>query len=239
MEKQIVMDSGNYVLAKGGQKLFLPSFSPWAVADALPPARKDKAPTELLLDRAWTDVLAPCHRQGISGVRPLGFHPLFNHIRLIEAPQSDWLIFPMERDPIYRQGEFPVPRKVLEHLREVDGSGASFDALYIAHELPKDLIKQGDETAVLKAIAPAPPRDVVELSAKLGRISVGTLLGAFSIPWMEVAKAGLSLGAVVATVPLLLLDPVIFGAITPRRPTRVGDPSFFFLLASWEWEVEG
>jgi hypothetical protein len=219
--------------------LFLPSFSPWTVADALPPALKDKAPTELLLDRAWSDVLAPCRRQGIPGVRPLGFHPLFNHIRLIEAPQSDWLIFPMGKDPIYRQGNFPVPRKVLKHLRSVDGSGANFDALYIAHELPKNLIKQSDETAILRAIAPAPPRDVAELSAKLGRISVGTLLGAFNIPWMEVAKTGLALGAVVATAPLLILDPVIFGAITLRRPARVGDPSFFFILASWEWETEG
>jgi hypothetical protein len=238
MEKQTVVDSDNNVLVKRGQKLFLPSFSPWAVADALPPARKDNASTELLLDMARNQVLAPCRRQGIQGVRPLGFHPLFNHIRLIEAPQSDWLIFPMEKDPLYRQGKFPVPRKVLKHLRAVDGSGASFDALYIAHELPKNLIKQGDETSVLKAIAPAPPRDVVQLSAKLGRISVGTLLGAFNIPWMDVAKTGLALGAIVAAAPLLILDPVIFGAITPRTPARVGDPSFFFLLASWEWETE-
>jgi hypothetical protein len=101
------------------------------------------------------------------------------------------------------------------------------------------LIKQGDETAVLKAIAPAPPRDVVELSAKLGRLSVGTLIGSFGIPWMQAAKAGLALGSAVAALPLILLDPVIFGVIAPRRPTRVGDPSFFFILASWEWELEG
>ncbi len=52
--------------------------------------------TSQLLDKAQTEVLDPCQRMGIVGVQSLGFHPLFDHIRLVEAKGSDWLIFPME-----------------------------------------------------------------------------------------------------------------------------------------------
>jgi len=232
--KKVATD--NRIISNSNQELFLPSFSPWTVSDAALPALRDRTPSELLLHRAWTEVLAPSQKQGISGIQPLGFHPIFDHIRMVEARDSDWLIFPMEKDPIYQSGKFPMPRRVLEHFRAVDASGASFDTLYVAHELPKDLLKQGDDAAVLRAIAPPPPEDVAQLSARLGRVSLGTLLGAFGIPWRQVAEAGLALGgAAVAAVSFLALDPIIFGVIAPRQPARVGDPAFFFVLASWRW----
>ena len=47
-----VTGTENRIISKSNQELFLPSFSPWAVADATPPALKDKTLPELLLDRA-------------------------------------------------------------------------------------------------------------------------------------------------------------------------------------------
>ena len=57
--------------------------------------------------------VAPWQRRGIAGVQSLGFHPLFDHIRLVEAKGSDWLIFPMEQDTICHSGQFPTPLGVL------------------------------------------------------------------------------------------------------------------------------
>lgn len=216
------------------QELFLPTFSPWVLPG---PANLAHTDTGQLLDKAQSEVLDPCQRRGIAGVQSLGFHPLFDHIRLVEARGSDWLIFPMDQDPIYRSGQFPTPRRVLQHLKSVDRAGAHFDSLYVAHEIPKGVAKRGKEAEVLRIIAPPPPSDIVQLSATLGRVSMGSLLAAFPASALANAvKTGLALGAVVAAAPLFLLDPIIFGAVTEKGSTEAGEPAFFFVLASWKWK---
>lgn len=211
----------------------MPSFARLIPPGAALPALREAVATSLA-ERACRQVLAPCRRRGLAGVEPLGFLPLFEEIRLVEGRNCDWLVFPMEADPLYKSGRFPVPRRTLRHLRAVDAAEASFDALYIAHELPKGLIRQGDEVAVWRALAPPPPKALVELSARLGRASLGALLAAFGAPF--VAGGGLALGAAVAAAPALtVLDPIILGAVGARRPAQAGDPAYFFLLAAWRW----
>ena len=161
------------------QQLLLRSFARWTVSGENLLALRENSSRDLLLKRAQTNVLAPCRQQGITGVQPLCFHPLFDHIRLVEAPGPDWLIFPMQQDPIYQSGRFPTPRGVFQHLKSVDRAGAHFDSLYIAHEVPKAVAKRGNEAEVLRVIAPPPPADIAQLSATLGRVSLGTLLTAF------------------------------------------------------------
>ena len=95
--KNVQIHGGN---EKHRQELFLPTFSPWVLVG---PPNLALTATSQLLDKAQTEVLDPCQRRGIVGVQSLGFHPLFDHIRLVEAKGSDWLIFPMEQDPIYRE----------------------------------------------------------------------------------------------------------------------------------------
>ena len=131
------------------QQPLLPSFAIWLVSGENLPVRRADATTETLSVQAEERVLMPCQRSGIAGVRPLGIHPLFDHIRLVGAKGSDWLRFPMEQDPIYRSGQFPTPRGVLQHLKSVDRAGACFDSLYIAHEVAKGVAKRGNEAEVL------------------------------------------------------------------------------------------
>lgn len=215
------------------QESFLPTSNQLVLPGPADLAFED---TRQLLEKAETEVLAPCRRSGIAGVQSLGFHPLFDHIWLVEARRSDWLVFSMEQDPIFRSGQFPVPRGVLKHLKSVDRSGAHFDSLYVAHEIPKGVAKRGNEAEVLRVIAPPPSPDIAQLSATLGRVSLGTLLAAFPASAMaHAAKTGLALAAVVAAAPLFLLDPIILGAVTATGSSEPGDPAFFFILAAWKW----
>jgi len=140
----------------------------------------------------------------------------------------------MEQDPLYRKGPFLVPGRVLDHLRAVHAAGAHFDALYIAHELPMGLVQEGDDLAVWRALAPPPPKALVELSARLGRASLAALLGAFGGPF--IAGGGIALGAALLAVPAFVaLDPIILGAVSARKMAQAGDPAYFFLLAAWRW----
>ena len=80
------------------------------------------------------------------------------------------------------------PRVVLQHLKSVNRAGTHFDSLYIVHEEPKGVAKRGNEAEVLRVIAPPSPSDIAQLSATLGRLSLGTLLAAF--PALALANAG-------------------------------------------------
>lgn len=215
-------------------QLLLPTFMRWPDSGENLPAVRVDATKETLLVKAQEDVLVPCRRRGLTGVRPLGFHTLFDHILLVEANGSDWLVFPMEKDPIYLSRKFPMPSHVRDSLKSVDRAGAHFDAIYIAHELPKGVARTGNEAEILKIIAPPPPKDVAQLSANLGRASLGLLFGAFAA--IEgAAVTGLALGTIAAAASLFILDPVILGAVASDESAGPGDPAVFFFLTSWEW----
>lgn len=190
------------------------------------------APNESLL-RRHHDIMRVKHKQGLP-IRFLGYADTFSGMRVYEGPDNDWVLMNLDEDPQYLEmGEKLVaPRVVVEQLTKMQAHGTSADHIYIAHEVPKGSIKQG-QAIPLEAILPPPPAEVAKRVSRYADQASG-VWRSLTVGLVRVAGAALSLAA----LPLAL-DPVLFGVITDNSTSvRSEELGMWYYLAHWLWETE-
>lgn len=147
-------------------------------------------------EKANREVILPSKKADVE-IKTLGFHKVFDHLVLIERASSDWVIMPVNRDPLY-QNRFPVPRVILERLTQVSEAGIDFDCLYTAHEIPPGLLENGSETDLRSVLTPPSLGEAEALSEALGESSRSWLFRASLIAGGIFAGGLLLSGAVLA-----------------------------------------
>ena len=89
--------------------------------------------------------------------RFLGYAPVFSDTRVFFGKDSDWAVMNLTDDPVFRVHRKKVyaPLAAVEEVQTIIATGIDFDAVIIAHELPKDALKQGEQVA-FDLITPPP-----------------------------------------------------------------------------------
>jgi hypothetical protein len=178
-------------------------------------------------------------RQNDLPIRYLGTMPLFNGHRVYAGDRRDWVLMPIQADPLRddRDG-FPIPKRVLRDLRLIRRSEIDFDALYIAHEVPVGAVRE-DRAIPRGLLTPPAPRAMQQVSRYLGLASnalwmLATLPIAASAAIGGVLNRGaLNLGVTVG------LDPILLGVVVGReRPVRSREPGAWFYLGHWTYNEE-
>lgn len=189
-------------------------------------------------------------------VNCLGVQTLFDETRLYEGEDSYWALAPADDDAHIQAGPPPMPKTQRAQLQRLLDSDLNFPAVFVAHEVPKDVTTRAElpatrtSTAIdlargFRAITPRQAQDLVGLpplparplrrSQQLGTAATEVFkLMAKSVPVM----AGLAVGA--AAAPLALLsalpsDPIVFGAVPLYNSLAPGTPAAFFELVRWTW----
>lgn len=92
----------------------------------------------------------------------MGFATLFPGVRIHEGKNSDWAMMNLNTDPGYTPySKFYFPATVRADIKKIENCGLCFDAVYIAHEVPKGVGKL-DDKELAKLIAPPEPPIVKE-----------------------------------------------------------------------------
>lgn len=198
----------------------------------LPPARLE----ELRHQSRCTLAAAERARAPISCLGP-GFVP--DRPRLYPAAASDWVLTPLEDDPLHRNGRFPIPAKARRHLGRLHRARISFDDVLVAHEIPKDLAPSVLPVPAVGGAIELDPADLADLivhpgpapSTRRFAATAGNIAGAIG----RLAGTAGKVVATAAVAPILTvgcLDPVIFGI--QRIP---GEPhaGVIYELVRWEW----
>jgi hypothetical protein len=138
-------------------------------------------------------------------------------LRLILDGDTPWVFGPAERDPMRgRDGRALIPRRQRAQLAEIASWGVPFQRISIAHE--------AHQPGPLGEHPPTRPGAPCTISDDVAR----RLVGRPPVP------PGLSRVARVGRTLERLLDPIVFGVITPTEP-RPGEVSLWFPLAAWRW----
>ena len=64
-----------------------------------------------LQQKAQVEVIAPCLHAGLDWVSPLGIYRTFPEPMTFEGRTNDWVVFPLQHDPLFKQGRFPMQRR--------------------------------------------------------------------------------------------------------------------------------
>lgn len=190
--------------------------------------------SEALVRRAQ-DVGAPITYLGIGHMpeRP----------RLYPGADTDWALVRLEDDPLFRRGDFPIPRTQRRHLERLVANGIEMDDLLVAHEVPASdvrsklpaLDRTGPQEIPVERLSsliehPGPAASTQEFTHRAGRIAEGTsklAVGAFG----AAAAAAIAPVALVAAVGAGL-DPVVFGV---RRVPGHRHVVQIYELVRWDW----
>lgn len=161
--------------------------------------------------------------------------------RLYAGPRTDWVLTPLEHDPLHRNGRFPIPREARRHLTRLNRAPIHFDDVLVAHEIPKDLAPSHLPVPVAEAPVDLAPTDLEDLilhpgaahttraaSERAGALA-GSLAGSLGRFAAGTARAAVMSAGGVAAV---LLDPVIFGI--QRLPDQA-DAGIVYELVRWDW----
>lgn len=203
---------------------------------------------------AARDYLAPLHRAGFTGVTLFGVTELFDRPVAVRSKKSDWVVMPLEHDPLWQQGRYPMPER---NRRELAGilQLRDFAGTYTAHELPEGGYERlrSDPRALPELVAPETNPELKRLShsldavdrrrqrlAELGKSAAPFVAGA-GIALVPLLVMGTVAVASVAAAPLALADPIIFGVVQdpPDGGLHPGRPAAFIALTAWHWPVSG
>lgn len=172
-------------------------------------------------------------------VQYLGTMRLFEGHRIYSGRDHDWVLVNLADDPLFRDRDgFPVPRQVLRELRAIKRHRVDFDALYVAHQVPRGRAKEG---ARLRAdvLLPPPPEAVQKLSDRLGVVGqILWMLGCLPTT-VSSAIAGVALTGVTTLVTAQGLDPLLLGVVVGwDRPAIPGELAAWFYLSHWVYHAE-
>jgi hypothetical protein len=236
-------------MLKSIEKNNLPFFE--ELGEAVPVLFEER---NLLWEIASREVLIPAEKLNLD-IQPLGFHKVFDNLLLIEKEKSDWVVMPLEQDPLFEK-KFPVPFEALKRLERISEGGIDFNLLYVAHEIKKGSIKEGSYQELKAVLAPPPPLEIEEFSEMLGGKAYSLLKITFSLVEKSFSaglKASNRLLVGSSRKASKIIEegkernrerlkarrhnfcPMILGVITKDQKPKKGDPGFFFLLGAWRW----
>jgi len=219
------------------QNIDLQPIFEWPLAySAQPPAVR--VPTDAALRTRQQGVASQAARAGVD-VPCVAVLPLFDGYQLHEGQDWDWVFMNLALDPLlYDPDGFPIPDKNLERLQLIRQAGLRFDALYIAHEVRKGSVREGDQITA-ELLAPPPPKAVQDMSDNLGTLS--------RLLWRAAVAPIAAAGVVAAAIPAVLgavavagADPSLVGAVVGAgRPMEPGEPAAWFYLTHWGFNQKG
>lgn len=173
-------------------------------------------------------------RENNLPVRFLGYNILPNQTCVYPGEKTDWAIMSLKRDPTYYSNgkRMIVPGAVAQQIKNIVNAGVEFDAIYVAHEIPKSSIKPGQDVPIELIAPPAPPealRRVRKLSSAAEKF------------WKGIGTATVATAASF-TLPLAFLgtaDPVLFGVNINEEWRMKNIPiGMWYFIARWEWKFE-
>lgn len=187
--------------------------------------------------RVWSTrfdaVLRTAPTLAVPAVRPWDERP-----RLFLQAGEPWLLLPAEHDPLRTlKGQIAIPAQALERLERIAASGAEFDRIAIAHEVPGASLpthvrgaipaagiacSHDVAAALVGTIAPPPPA-----TARLAR-ALDKAVGALTAGAAAAAAAAGAMGG-------SALDPIVFGVLGVEGLPKQGEPAAYFPLAAWRW----
>lgn len=183
-------------------------------------------------------------------VRLIGYAPVFNHQKIYRGANTDWVIMPLPQDPTYKTGEpFYLPKHAHQDLRRVHRSGIEFESLFIAHEIPKHRLADGQQVP-LELIAPPLPKKHVENAEKAAHLVAHFWDGvvktiAFSAMATATAAAtalfapAAAVSVLAAPVVAVGLDPIIFGLHIDKSQQVNGMPlAMWYYITHWTWDED-
>lgn len=193
--------------------------------------------------RRFRDTLSKAQQAQLP-VKYLGYGPLFSEPQLISGRQRNWVVMPVEVDPMFhRYGRFYAPQEVLTCLNTMVEAGIDFDAIYVAHEIPKHVPRERWEEAILPAPCPKVRRRLHTLERWMSRWwRVVTLTPVIR----RIAAAVASAADLLAADPYTSLlpatrraDPILLGVLTDKPCKPDGHSmGMWFYLSHWHWPVQ-
>lgn len=187
-------------------------------------------------------------------VRYIGAAQTFTEPRMFQGKQSDWVLMNLTRDPLYYNNgsRLIAPKTVQQHLTALVTRGIEFDALFIAHELPKGYVQAGEQVP-LECLIPPPPEKKMQRLHALQAITGGYLKGiqmGLTVSAVAAAAAVTTVAAAAVLAPLAIggialgaafslasgVDPILFGLLIDRTtPVKGGYAATWYYLTQWNW----
>jgi len=191
-------------------------------------------------------------------IKPVGFSPVFDDHRVQRGQQSDWAIMSLPNDPTYQPHKsifgrrigksFHIPIRVRKTLEKIQASGLNFESIFIAHEIPKNTVGDGQRVPY-ELIAPPPPKRLLRQAenATYTALSFWNSVGHLAILTGMIAVAGVALtlapaGALMmgSAITTGNLDPILFGLHIDETKKVNGMPlAMWYYLDHWVWSDEG
>lgn len=186
-------------------------------------------------------------------VRLIGYAPVFNHQKIYEGVNTDWVIMPLPQDPTYKSGEpFYLPKHAYQDLLRVHRSGIEFESLFIAHEIPKHRLGDG-QLVPLELIAPPLPKKQVKNAERAAYLAAGfwnvvlkTVVFSVTVTFSAMATFATALAiSTHETASNVLdapnvnvgLDPIIFGLHIDKNQHLNGMPlAMWYYITHWTWD---
>ena len=190
-------------------------------------------------------------------IQAIGFSPIFDNHQIYRGQHTDWAIMSLANDPTYNNRKsifglrfgksFYMPIRVRKTLEKIQSSGLQFESIFIAHEIPKNSVADGQRVPY-ELIAPPPSQKLLKQSEDLGHTALSF--------WNSVAHLAMITGMVVTTgvavtmAPLGALavgiastsgnlDPILFGLHLDETQKVNGMPlAMWYYLEHWIWNEE-
>ena len=202
-------------------------------------------PEDLDLQQRTADIIKTCTDRRLP-CQYLGTMPLFAGHRVHQGAERDWALMPLAEDPLYQDRHgYPMPTQVMETLGSILDTGVTFDVIYVAHEVERDAIVEG-QLIDPRTVMPPPAPSAQRRSKQLGSLAA-TLFKVAAAPLLAWGAASLAVGAATAATAaaasavgaMALLDPVILGVVVrPGSQPQPGEPGCWFYLAHWRYGEE-
>ena len=181
-------------------------------------------------------------------IQYMGITPVFDDPRLYSGRESDWVMMNLAEDPLFLDDGpgLVMPAPVIADINRVLEAGVDFDALFIAHEIPRGSLQSG-EAVPLDLVAPPPPAGVSERLNRLNRVIENVWDGArttagFTAKATAATAAGVAVAGIAVArgaLALTALDPILFGVFLDRKHTVRGQPlGLWYYVSHWTWNKE-
>jgi hypothetical protein len=186
-----------------------------------------------------TGVLDRARSVGVP-IRPVGVGTMPTVPLLTTYQESPWVVCPLDDDPLFKSGKFPIPRARRRDLQRLSRAGVTMDELFVAHELVPETVAKSVGTPAPGSVMPltphqvelvvdhpGPSRSTRRFTDTSGRIARAVSDGAIAAGSAAAVGAG-----ALALLPFAVIDPIIFGARRlPHDPQR----AVVFELVRWDW----
>lgn len=178
-------------------------------------------------------------------VRYVGLAPAYKGVQLYQGANTEVVMMNLSEDPLYYEngGRSVMPKVVIGELQRILNHGCDFEAVYVAHEVPKGSVQPGEPVPLEVIVPPPPPRMRKRLSHLEGLMA--TYWGGVRTAIRLASGGALVAGAALIAAPAALvmatasLDPILFGLHVDWEHEVEGMPvALWYYLTSWVWPSE-